>query len=593
MFDVGVFRFKAHPVPCVLRMCPYIRTNEEEEESAHAMLLLYVPWPEGGEENLFRGHNSAVDAFEALKESNLIPPNVLTQLATFTKSDDLLNDLGDIVHLDQNEIPDKDGNDSKDDHSDNDDTSGIMDDEVDSSDDGKEEVNLSGMVDSDTLNNSSSSNNNIGGVTDVQIISKTQIQYLKTFVKNEAAKYMNKYTEENACNDSFSASSSNHHGNNKGKIPLKDEAERLQKQKERVARLTVDQRSAFDAIMKFIKGGNEDGEVVEGVLQFVTGGAGVGKSEYIHCTVEETRLHYGKQPGLYGSVLIMGPTGGAAHNVNGFTWQSVCLKGFDEKSSYRPTYLAQDKAETLYQQIKGVKLIIIDEISMVSLESLYEISTRICEATCSSIADPVRRKKVRKMPFAGINTILCGDLYQLGCVGGTSLYSTTPQNMCAIRGQEIWRSIQLYHNFVTSTRFARTADTNTSPLECFLSGARVANPSSRSMNLLNTRVCLNYMDAYNKAHRNALWLCSTHEAKKPINKFMYERLEAEGAYTMDVVAKHSRNDCPPEHMTKRERERHYARGGKVPVLLRLAIGSRVKITRNIAAQIGKYFLILC
>lgn len=69
---------------------------------------------------------------------------------------------------------------------------------------------------------------------------------------------------------------------------------------------------------------------------------------------------------------------------------------------------------------------------------------------------------------------------------------------------------------------------------------------------------------------------------------MFDRLEAEGAFTMDVVAKHSRNDCPPEHMTKRERERHYARGGKVPVLLRLAIGSRVKITRNIAAQIGMY-----
>ena len=578
LFDVGAYRFKAHPKPCVLRMCPYIRTNEEEEESAHAMLLLYVPWPEGGEENLLRGHDSAVSAFEALKKSNQLPTNVLTQIATFSKSDDILNDLGDVVHLDQNEMPEKNDDDSGESDSDVDGMNAIVDDDA-LSDDEKDEVDLSESVNPETLDNT-------GKATDVQVISSKQVKYLKKFVKNEVANYMNNYTQENSSDhvpSGNSISSSNH---NK-RIPLSCEEQRRQKLEERVARFTPDQRRAFDVMMQKIKGINEDSGTMEAMIQFITGGGGVGKSEYINCTAEATRLHYGKQPGTYGSVLIMGPTGGAAHNINGFTWQSVCLKGFDETSAYRHTYLTQDKAETLYQQIKGVKLIIIDEISMVSLESLYEISTRICEAICTSIADPAERRKVHKKPFAGMNTILCGDLYQLGCVGGTPIYSTYPQNMCAVRGQHIWRTIHSYHNFITSTRFAHVAGTNTSPLETFLTGARVANPSNRSMNLLNTRICLNYMDAYNKAHRNALWLCSTHQAKEPINKFMYERLQAEGAYTMDVLAKHSRNDCPPEYMTKREREKHYAKGGKVPVLLQLAIGSRVKITRNIAAQIGK------
>lgn len=594
MFDVGAYRFKAHPQPCVLRMCPYIRTNEEEEDSAHAMLLLYVPWPEGGEENLLRGHDSAVAAFEALKNSNQLPTNVLTQIATFSKSDELLNDLGNIVHLDQNEIPDVDNDGVSGDESDVDGMNAITnDDEL--SDDEKDEVNETVSSDSETSNTlqipDSNNNNSNDGTIAVQVISKARINYMKKFVQNETATFMNKYTEENSSNDISSVRiNDNGHNNckNVGRIPLKDEQQRRQKLKERVNRLTTDQGRAYDAIMKFIN--SDDVDTMEGVIQFVTGGAGVGKSEYIHCIVEGTRLHYGKQPGLYGSVLIMGPTGGAAHNINGFTWQSVCLKGFDESSTYRRTYLTQDKAETLYKQIKGVKLIVIDEISMVSLESLYEISTRICEAICTSIADPTERKKVRNKPFAGINTILCGDLYQLSCVGGTPIYSTSPQNMCAVRGQNIWRAIKLYHNFVTSTRFAHAPDASTSPLETFLTGARVGNPSSRSMSLLNTRICLNYMDAYNKAHRNALWLCSTHAAKNPINKFMYDRLQAEGAYTMDIVAKHSRNDCPPEHMTKRERERHYAKGGKVPVLLRLAIGSRVKITRNIATQIGMEYI---
>eukprot|EP01032_Pedospumella_encystans_P017622 gene17622-20076_t len=223
----------------------------------------------GGEENLFRGYDSAVVAFEALKGSNELPTNVLTQIATFTKSEDLLNDLGDVVHLDQNELPDKDDDDSENSDSDVDGMNAIVDDDA-LSDDDKDEVDISESTNSDTLNNTGSAN-------DVQVISKGQIKYLKTFVKNEAAVYMNKYTEENSSNDMSNTGTNNNthvsNTNHKGRIPLKDEEERKRKLKERVARLTPDQRSAYDAIMRFIKDINEDMDTSEGVIQFVTGGA--------------------------------------------------------------------------------------------------------------------------------------------------------------------------------------------------------------------------------------------------------------------------------------------------------------------------------
>jgi len=589
MFDVGAYRFKAHPQTNVLRMCPYIRTNEEEEQSAYAMLLLYVPWPKGGKDNLLRGHDTAVAAFEELKCTDQLPISVLTQIATFTKSDEILNDLGNIEHPDQNELPPKDDESSDSEDSNLNDMDFLMDDDVLSDAAAAAEDN---EVKSVGMSDSEGSNYNVATAgrnsTDVQVITKEQTKFLSTFVSNECAKYMNKYTEDNSSNNIYTTTSTSNSSSSNAesepmsaRIPLKNETERRKVLKERIARFTPDQKRALDVLLSCIH--NPDVDTLESMIQLVTGGAGVGKSEYVKCAVETLRLHYGKQPGIYGSVLIMGPTGCASHHINGFTWQSVCLKGYEESSSYRHSYLSQDKAEILYNQIRGVKLIVIDEVSMISLESLYEISTRICEAICTSIADPQQRKLVRNKPFAGINTILCGDLYQLGCVGGTPIYATSPQNICAVRGQAIWRQIKAYLNFITSTRYAHTSEDKTSQFEVFLNGARVANPASRSISLLNTHVCMNYMDAYNKAHRNALWLTSTHAAKDPINKFMYERLQAEGAYTMDVLAKHSRNDCPQSHMTRKEKDRYYARGGKVPVLLRLAIGSRVKITKNIAA----------
>lgn len=137
MFDVGVYRFKKHPRPAVLRMAPYIRTNEENEESAHAMLLLYVPWPQEGEVNLFRGEPTAVCAFAKLKAARKLPSYVLTQIETFKKSDEILNDIGDINHNDstgmENDnaeltnvaMEESDGDNSDDDTTDNE-TSGFV-----------------------------------------------------------------------------------------------------------------------------------------------------------------------------------------------------------------------------------------------------------------------------------------------------------------------------------------------------------------------------------------------------------------------------------------------------------------------------------
>ena len=581
MFDVGEYRFKAYEQPCVLRMSPYIRTNPEDENSAHAMLLLFVPWPPEGESNLLRGSETAVEAFAALKKLEQLPPHLMKQIVSFQRTEELLNDAGEIVYTQRCEDTTGENN---------------NDEEVESEDDSTMDMEVDDETYTPAADTTACASAN--AITDtadaavlntdnVQVISERQAGYYTHFIPNRTAEYMNKYAEENSSTNvsgGATSSTNNISTNTTGKIPLPRQAEREEELIGRRERMTPDQRDAYDTIAGYIIR-------LLSIIQFVTGGAGVGKSEFIKCIIEMTRLYFGKCPGLYGSVLIMGPTGCAAHHIDGFTWQSVCMKNKKErKQKGHARCLSQGKAETLYDRIRGVKLIVIDEISMVSLEALNEISKRICEAICTSISDPKERAAVSKKPFAGITTILCGDLYQLPCVRATPVYSTGKLNARAMEGQKIWHKIGLFHNLTTSTRFQHTTDEDASPIETFLRGARVGKPLNRYLNLLNSQLCINYLDAYKKCDRKSLWLCSTHDEKEPINKFMYERLKEDGAYTMDVVAQHSRDDCPDIYMTRKERETWQAKKleGVPPVLLRLAIGTRVKLIKNVATQIGKY-----
>jgi len=556
-FDVGEYRFKVHKRPIVLRMAPYIRTNEDEEASAHAMLLLYVPWPKEGETNLFRGEPSAVLAFAKLKAEKQLPLHVLTQIEAFKRSDEILNDIGDVAYTGHEELMGDDDNnamaEAAKEFSDVDSDSETENDLPDMNEDHTEPATIiAPAATTDTPNTNSTMD------TAVEIITDRLSTYYKDFVDNQLAAFMNEMMHQNSTSNVRLAESMETEGNSTpsppetatttsstadqryaetsnttGKVPLNNEEQRKKELRVRVDRMTPDQRQAYDELLEYILGKRQSLSAT--VIQFISGGAGVGKSEYIKCLIETVRLYYGKQPGLYGSVIIMGPTGSSAHNIGGFTWQSLLGKGFDatmknQNQKNQSQFLSQEKAEQIYKRIKGVKLIIIDEVSMVGLEALHEISQRICEAICTSIVDRTERTKISKKPFAGITTVLYGDLYQLGCIKATPIYATGDLNTAASAGRKIWRSITMFHDFRTSTRFAKQKDTtnvgNTKPLlESFLNGARVGNPTQYYLNAMNTQICINYEDAYRRCNKKAVWLASTHKEVDEINRFMYGKLK--------------------------------------------------------------------
>jgi hypothetical protein len=69
---------------------------------------------------------------------------------------------------------------------------------------------------------------------------------------------------------------------------------------------------------------------------------------------------------------------------------------------------------TLQRQLKGVKLFILDEVSFLCLEDMWDIHHRLCHSQAEY-----------KKPFGGLHVIFAGDFHQMKSVGGTPIVTNT------------------------------------------------------------------------------------------------------------------------------------------------------------------------
>lgn len=74
--------------------------------------------------------------------------------------------------------------------------------------------------------------------------------------------------------------------------------------------------------------------------------------------------------------------------------------------------LNPNKCQELHAILKGLQLVIIDEVSMVGADRLYDISRRLMEIM-----------KVFKDPFGGVAIMLVGDLMQLPPVRAAPIFT--------------------------------------------------------------------------------------------------------------------------------------------------------------------------
>jgi ATP-dependent exoDNAse (exonuclease V) alpha subunit len=136
---------------------------------------------------------------------------------------------------------------------------------------------------------------------------------------------------------------------------------------------------------------------------FITGPAGSGKSFVLDDIEKWLRSRHI-------SYLKMAPTGIAANNVNGRTIHSSLSIGARGSDAY---YTSIFNSPGKIEELKLIKVLIIDEVSMVSSE-LFEF-----------VSDTFARLHENMKSFGGLCVLLFGDLMQLPPVDGSKIFKSS------------------------------------------------------------------------------------------------------------------------------------------------------------------------
>ena len=121
----------------------------------------------------------------------------------------------------------------------------------------------------------------------------------------------------------------------------------------------------------------------------------------------KTSLYYSNNHGKV-RVLLLGPTGISAVNINGTTiYFGLGITSHDKhnKGGHKQEAYPRNKLHEL-------KVIIIDKTSMVSSELFYQVSSRLIEIFDCKTDEPL----------AGIPILVYGNLYQLPLVNNMQIY---------------------------------------------------------------------------------------------------------------------------------------------------------------------------
>ena len=149
----------------------------------------------------------------------------------------------------------------------------------------------------------------------------------------------------------------------------------------------------------------------------------------IYQVVSKELLYHFKEPDKP-RVLLLGPTGISAVNIGGTTIHC----GFGIKPGVKLLGLSDKIKASLRNKLSEVKMVIIDEFSMVSNDLFLKINARLLEIFICSTA----------VEFAGLTVVLVADLLQLPPVMGKPVYVTVDGCVSLERhlGLHLWRMFQ-------------------------------------------------------------------------------------------------------------------------------------------------------
>ncbi|XP_061391279.1 uncharacterized protein LOC133326674 [Musca vetustissima] len=169
--------------------------------------------------------------------------------------------------------------------------------------------------------------------------------------------------------------------------------------------------------------------------EFVGGGAGVGKSRLISAIYQTVNRRLNTIPGSDPTsikVLLTAPTGKAAFGIGGATLHSMfSLPVNQSNSELRP--LGPDALNSIYTKLMNLRLLIIDEVSMVGAKMFSYLDARLKQIFKSSEY------------FGGISVLVFGDLMQLSPVGDRWIFAApTTDPYGTIYGTSTWDKFKYF-----------------------------------------------------------------------------------------------------------------------------------------------------
>lgn len=309
--------------------------------------------------------------------------------------------------------------------------------------------------------------------------------------------------------------------------------------------LSETQKRAFEAFKR-------------GESLLILGPGGVGKSLLI-----KTMETYHKTTDPNPDIAMCATTGVAAYNISGMTIHS--FMGMGDGSKDLPTILRRiSRNKAVLNRIKMVKILIIDEISMMSAEIFEKVHC---------IFQHFRRN--RNAFFGGIQVVLSGDLLQ-----NEPVFKTETDTRLLIES-DLFNQTFIKNRFVLTTNFRQQRDTAFLNL---LNRIRENKYDNFDIQTLETK-CRNFkteLDQKTKRGIVPVHLVSSNKRAQIINESNLKRIAGQEYLYNAEITKNIKN--AESDMMERELKFQFEQKGLIN--LKLKRGTRVMLIKNLDVAKG-------
>lgn len=269
---------------------------------------------------------------------------------------------------------------------------------------------------------------------------------------------------------------------------------------------------------------------------FITGSGGSGKSTCLKSIInwaQENDINLG----------VTASTGAAAFLINGRTIHSFLGIGLGNDTALKLASKTLATNELVYTRISTLKILIIDEISMISAELFKKISEYLCII------------KKNNKPFGGIQIVLSGDFCQLPPIDGDYCFTS-----------DVWKLANI--EMIILEELMRQQ--NDIEFQNILQELRWGNCSESTLEILKSLKDTTFSDDIVPTK-----LYSTNINVDKINNIEFEKLLKSGAKKNIYKNKYSKHND-----TKK-----WSESIKQPKYVELCIGAQVLVTYNIDQDI--------